>query len=218
MKSRRRLSMILLMAASVFLFILASCGIPTYIVPTVNAQNTGSSSKSTTFNVSYKGDGVGDYGKVGLLLVYFLDSSESGTIDTSDKTKIINTFASKYKVSTNDGVVISVDSDSKLYDFTTYKSENGSVYAFELDGNQIEAPTYTVPMSTGGDFSSIITLDYIAENTIQMTVDGTVQETYLTIDKADKSIHVFAAISVQSSQYSNLFWSSLFYVGCLNTT
>ena len=217
MKSRRRISIALLIAASVFLYLLPSCGIPTFIVPTVNAQNTASSPNSTTFNVSYKGDSVGDYGKVGLILVYYLDSSETGTIDSSDKSKIQNTFTSKYKVSTYDGVIVSVDADSKLFDFTTYKGDTGSVYAFELDGNQIEAPAYTLSMSTNGDFSSSITLDYISENTIQMTVDGTVQESHLTMDKADKSIHVFAAVSVQSSQYSNLYWSSLFHVGCIST-
>ena len=218
MKSRRRISIALLIAASVFLCLLASCGIPTYIVPTINAQNTGSSANSTTFNVSYKGDGVGDYGKVGLILVYYLDSSETGTIDSSDNTNIKSKFTSKYKVSTYDGVIVSVDADSKLYDFTTYNNTTGSVYAFELDGNQIEAPSYTLSMSTGGDFSSSITLDYVADNTIQMTVDGVVQEKLLTLKNIDKSIHVFAAISVQSSQYSNLFWSSLFYVGCIKTT
>ena len=218
MKSRRRISIALLIAASVFLCLLASCGIPTYLVPTVNAQNTSSSANSTTFNVSYKGDSVGDYGKVGLILVYYLDSSETGTIDSSDKSKIQSTFTTKYKVSTYDGVIVSVDAESKLYDFTSYKGSTEGVYAFELDGNQIEAPSYTLSMSTSGDFSSSIKLDYIAENTIQITVDGTVQEAYLTLDNVDKSIHVFAAISVQSSQYSNLFWSSLFYVGCIKTT
>ena len=218
MNSRRRISIVLLIAASVFLCILASCGIPTYIVPTVNAVNTSSSAKTTSFNVMYEGDGVGDYGKVGLILLYYLDSSESGTIDSSDNTKIRNAFASKYKLNKYDGVIVSVDAESKLYDFTTYQGDTGNVYAFELDGIPVDAPSYTLSMNTTGDFTTSITLDYIAENTIQMSVDGAVQETNLTLKTSDKSIHVFAAVSVQSSQYSNLFWSDLYYVGCITTT
>ena len=221
MKSRRRISIALLIAASVFLCLLASCGIPTYLVPTVNAQNTSSSANSTTFNVSYKGDSVGDYGKVGLLLVYYLDSGEK--IDTNDSSKIRSTFTSKFKVSTNDGIVVSVDTDSKLYDFTNVKGETGNVYAFEVNGRRVEAPVYTLEMSTDGDFSSTIKLDFISENEISMTVDGEIQSISLSLSDASpvtvgsNYIQVFAAISVQSSQYSNLYWSSLYHVGCIST-
>ena len=86
MTNRRRKSVILLMATSVFLCLLASCGIPTYLVPSkAEAVNVSSSGNSTTFNVIYNGDSVGEYGKVGLLLVYYLDSGEK--IDSNETTE-----------------------------------------------------------------------------------------------------------------------------------
>lgn len=222
MTNRRRKSVILLMATSVFLCLLASCGIPTYLVPSkAEAVNVSSSGNSTTFNVIYNGDSVGEYGKVGLLLVYYLDSGEK--IDSNDSSKIKNTFTSKYKVSTYDGIVVSVDTDSKLYDFTNVKGETGNVYAFEVNGKRVEAPVYTSGMSTDGNFSSTVKLDFISENEICMTVDGEIQSINLSLSDASsvtvgsEYIQIFAAISVQSSQYSNLYWSSLYHVGCIST-
>ena len=224
MKSRRRISIVLLIAASVSLCLLASCGIPTYIVPTVSFTSGSTSSASTTFTVTYKGDAVGDYGKVGLILLYYPDK---GPVDSSDKSKIINKFASNYKVSNYDGVVIDVRKNEPVFDFTTTstESETGYVHAFEIDGRVVESPTYTLAMSTIGDFSSSIKLEYVdvdGTGKIQVTVDGEVQTAYLTLDgdtnlSSTPYINVFAALSVQSSQYSNIFWSSLSGVGSIRT-
>lgn len=210
MKSRRRISIFMLMAASVFLFLTVSCGIPKYITPTVSiTKNSGSSG---LFNVSYKGDGVGDSGKVGLLLLYYPDY-----VDSSESSKITSKFKSTYKVSTYDGRVVEVDDDTYLYDFITTDKETGYVYAFELDGNPVVAPTYTLSMPTAGDFSSAIMLEYSSEDkTIKMTVDGVVRDTPLTMYEEADGITVFAALSVQSSQYSNLYWSDLVNIGYIS--
>ena len=224
MKSRRRISIVLLIAASVFLSLLASCGIPTYIVPTVSFTKGSTSSASTTFSVSYKGDAVGDYGKVGLIIMYYPDKA---VVDSSDSSKIVSKFASSYKVSTYDGVVIDVKKNEPVFDITTTQTESGtgSVYAFELDGRAVESPTYTLSMSTTGDFSSSIKLEFVDDEgvgKIRMTVDGEEQGTYLTIDddinlSMTSYLNIYAAISVQSSQYSNIFWSSLSSIGTIKT-
>ena len=212
MKSRRRTSIILLMAASVFLCLVMSCGIPTYLVPTVTF--TKNSSNPSQFLVSYKGDGVGDSGKVGLLLLYYLDTAQ---VDTSDDSKIRNKFTSTYKVTTYDGVVVSPEDDQPLYDFSNSSGETCYVYAFELDNVPVVAPEYTLPMSTVGDFTAVINFEIIDED-IRMYVDGVMQEIPISIHENihlmdTKYINVYAALSVQSSRYSNLFWSNLSNVG-----
>ena len=224
MKSRRRISIALLIAASVFLCLLASCGIPTYIVPTVTFTKGSTTSASTTFTVAYKGDPVGDYGKVGLIIMYYPDKA---VVDSSDSTKIVNKFASNYKVSTYDGVVVDVKENEPVFDIATTQTESGtgSVYAFELDDRAVESPTYTLSMSTTGDFSSSIKLEFVDDEgvgKIKMTVDGVEQSPSLTIDddinlSMTSYLNIYAALSVQSSQYSNIFWSSLSNVGTIKT-
>ena len=112
MKSRRRISISLLIAASVFLCLLASCGIPTYIVPNVNFT-PGTTSSSTTFSVSYIGDGVGDYGKVGLIILYYPDKADK--VDSQDNTNIVTRFSSNYKGSTYNGSVIEAKSGEPVF-------------------------------------------------------------------------------------------------------
>lgn len=220
MKSRRRISIILLITASVFLCLIVSCGIPTYIVPTVNFTKGSTTESSTTFSVSYNGDAVGDYGKVGLIILYYPDKA---VVDSSDSTKIISKFSSKYKVSTYDGIVIDVKANEPVFDIITANTETGAgyVYAFGLEGKAVESPTYTHAMSTAGDFNSSISLTY-ADGVIQISVDGAEESTYLTIDddinlSTTPCLNIYAAISVQSSQYSNIFWSSLSSVGTIRT-
>ena len=222
MKSRRRISIALLIAASVFLCLLASCGIPTPINAKVSFTKDSSTTNSySSFSVTYTGDAVGTYGKVGLLILYFPDT---GVVDSSDSTKITSKFSSNYKVS--NGLVVDVINDKPVFDITTTHTDSGIgyVYAFELDGTAVEHPTYTYGLSTSGDFTSSIKLEYVEiENIgkIKMTVDGVEQATYLTIDddinvSVTKYLNIYAAVSVQSSQYSNLFWSDLKSVGTIH--
>ena len=224
MKSRRRISIALLIAASVFLCLLESCGIPTYIVPTVTFTKGTTSSSSTTFTVAYKGDAVGDYGIVGLIIMYYPDKA---VVDSSDSSKIVSKFSSNYKGSTYDGVVIDVRDNEPVFDITTTQTESGTgyVYAFELNDRAVESPAYTLAMSTAGDFSSSIKLEFVDDEgvgKIKMSVDGEEQSTYLTIDddinlSMSSYLNIYAALSVQSSQYSNIFWSSLSSVGAIKT-
>ncbi|MBR4426367.1 MAG: hypothetical protein IKS77_01580, partial [Spirochaetales bacterium] len=161
---------------------------------------------------------------VGLIILYYPDKA---VVDSSDSSKIISKFTSNYKVSTYDGVVIDVRENEPLFEITTTQTESGtgSVYAFELDDRAVESPTYTLSMSTTGDFSSSITLEFIDDEgvgKIKMTVDGEEQSTYLTIDddinlSMTSYLNIYAALSVQSSQYSNIFWSSLSSVGTIKT-
>ena len=210
MKSRRRTSIIILVAASVFLCLISSCGIPTYLVPTVTF--TKNSTDPSSFTVSYKGDGVGDTGKVGLLLLYYI-----GDVTSSEDNKITSKFSSTYKVSTYDGIVVSPEHDTPLYTITATGGETGNVYAFELDNVPVVAPVYTHPMSTEGDFTNVIRFEIIDED-IWMFIDGVKQDVPLSINheivlSSSDCIRIYAAISVQSSQYSNLYWSSLSNVG-----
>ena len=198
--------MILLMAASVFLFILVSCGIPTYIVPTVSFTKGTTTNPSMAFSINYKGDSVGEYGKVGLILLYYPDTA---VIDSSDSSKIVSKFSSDYKVSTYDGVVMDVKEDEPVFEITTSNTETGSgkIYAFELEGKAVESPTYTFALDTEGDFNSVIKLEIILiEGTymIQMTVDGEVQPTYLTLN--DDTAMVRCDDDIQLSQHK--LWSA----------
>ena len=223
MNSRRRISISLLITASVFLCLLVSCGIPTYIVPTVSfTADSSTPSASTTFRVSYKGDAVGDYGKVGLIILYY---PNKGAIDKSDNNKIVTKFTSSYKVSTYDGVVIDVNDNEPLFTISPTQEDPdlGSVYAFEIDDRPVVSPTYTLAMSTTGDFTSDILLEYVEDEgvgKIRVSVDDEVQAGYLTIDNdvnlsTTQYLNIYAAISVQSSQYSNIFWSTLSNVGTI---
>lgn len=222
MKSRRRTSIIILVAASVFLCLISSCGIPTYLVPKITPTKGTTDYPYTAFSIKYSGDNVGEYGKVGLILLYYPDT---GVVDSSDNSKIVNKFSSNYKVSTNDGIVIDVYEDKPLFEIPTSKTESGTgkVYPFELEGKAVESPTYTIALDTAGDFNSVIKLEYVLiDDTykIQMTVDGEVQPTYLTLNddinlSTTPYLNIYAAVSVQSSQYSNIFWSSLWNVGTI---
>ena len=214
--------MLLLMAASVFLFFLVSCGIPSYIVPTVTFTKGSTTYPATTFNISYKGDGVGEYGKVGLILLYYPDT---GVVDSDDSAKIVNKFSSNYRVSTYDGIVIDVDQDEPLFEINTSKTDTGTgkVYAFELEGKAVESPAYTFALNREGDFNSVIELEYTQVDdtyVVRMIVDDELPPVYLTLDSdinlsTTPYLNIFAAISVQSSQYSNIFWSSLSNVGTI---
>lgn len=225
MKSRRRISISLLITASVFLFLLVSCGIPTPINGKASfTKDSATENPYSTFSVTYTGDAVGTYGKVGLIILYY---PYSAVVDSSDSSKIVSKFASNYKVSTYDGVVIDVKDNEPVFEITTTNTESGSasVYAFELEGIAVESPTYTIALSTTGDFSSTIKLEYVdveGVGKIIMTVDGEEQSTYLTIDddinpSITHYLNIYAALSVQSSQYSTIFWSSLNNVGTIRT-
>lgn len=218
MKSRRRTSIIILVAASVFLCLISSCGIPTPLVPTVSFTKGSTSLSSLTFSVSYKGDGVGNSGKVGLIILYYPDKA---VVDSSDNSKIINKFSSNYKVSNYDGIVINIQESKPVYDITTTNTESGQgfIYAFELDGSPVGSPTYTHSMSTTGDFNSSVTISYDS-GVFVFSVNGAEESTNLTIDDDinlanTPYLNIYAAISVQSSQYSNIFWSSLSHVGTI---
>ena len=76
-------------------------------------------------------------------------------------------------------------------------------------------------MSTTGDFTSSVTISY-EDGVFELSVDGAEESISLNIDDdidltITSYLHIYAAISVQSSQYSNIFWSSLSHVGTIST-
>ncbi len=220
------------MVASVFLtllVLLASCGVPTYIVPTVKFTQGSSADQTTSFTVSYSSDssGSGCVDKIGLLLVYYHDDSSNAN---SEKSRIPSNFKSTYITSTYDGRVVYLsDIDDPVVSYTNNDVEYNA-YAFTLNGFVVEAPYYTY-LSTAGLDNTADGLDNTADVTlnIELTYDNDEKSVKLQDDSTlfylgfdsnfnpseNEYIRVFAAISVQSDNYSNLFWSPLTYVGAM---
>lgn len=225
MKTRRHSSITLLMVASVFLTLLAlltSCGVPTYIVPTVKFTQVSSADQTTSFTVSYSSDSsvAGSVDKIGLLLVYYLDDSSNAN---SEKSRIPSNFKSTYITATNDGRVVYLsDIDDPVVNYT-YNNVEYNAYAFTLNGSVVEAPYYTYLSTAGLDNTADVTLNIELtydndEKSVKLQDDSTLF--YLGFDSnfdpsENEYIRVFAAISVQSDNFSNLFWSPLTYVGAM---
>lgn len=224
MKTRRHSSIFTLMVASVFLTLLAllsSCGVPTYIVPTVEFTRISSEDQTTEFKVSYSSDSSvsGSVDKIGLLLVYYLDNSSGAN---SEKSRIPSNFKSTYVTSTNDGRVVYIsDIDDPVVSYT-YNSADYNAYAFSVDGSAVAAPYYTyLPFGGLDNTQSVnLTLKLTYDNSLKTVAleDSDSNSTTLGFDSSfnpssKQYIRVFAAVSVQSENYSNIFWSDLKYVG-----
>lgn len=197
----------MLLAASVFLCLLASCGIPTYLVPDTcqfSAIKTGS--ETLSFELTYKSADLGADGRVGLLLLYSVDTTtpqRNKDVVSAFKSSYIPTQYNGTVVNVNEGVpVVSVEEDTIKY------------YALTLDSNLVSAPEYTCALDNDGSFSNKFELDYNSEtNTITILQDGTDVGTLgfdsALVPSADQYITLYGAVSVQSPNYSNLYWSDL---------
>ena len=209
MKNRRLTSMLILTVASVFLFFCMSCGIPTYIVPTISFSSITAGNNTDSFNVSYTcDDQLGDSGRVGLVLLYLVD----GTTPVSNSTLISN-FKSKFVPTEYNGVDITVTEEEPVL-----SASDISLYAFRRNDSLIADPEYTLELPNDGNFSRLIQLDYVDGN-IEMSVEG-MQVAVLTLDQATSAgvgqyIGIYAAVSVKSISYTNHFWSDLKFVGSI---
>lgn len=211
MKNRRLTSILFLTAASVFLFFCLSCGIPTYIVPKVSFTGIPSTAQENfdDFVVNYScEDQLGDSGKVGLVLLYDVESTEP-----KSNSSLISKFKSTFVPTEYNGVNIDVTEGEPVL-----TASDISLYAFAHEGTVIADPEYTLELPNDGNFSRSILLDYVDGN-IVMSVDGT-EIAVLTLDPARTAsirqyIGIYAAVSVKSILYTNHFWSDLKFVGAI---
>lgn len=227
MKSRRHLS-ILLLVASVFLFLVSSCGIPTYIVPTTSSINSGTyveADNTLSFSVKYAAD-TEDFSAdhVGLLLLYYLDSVGA---DTNNSSNIKSKFSSQYKKSKYDGDFVTIKDNTPIFDYTVSDTQY-KVYAFEIDGKAVSNPSYTLEIIENPAAYSI-SLEYNKdEKSVYLTCPQLPGLEYkldfykdFVFPYNDQGINknyilIYGALSVQSSNYSNIYWSDLQYCGYIH--
>ena len=207
MRSRRHTSKIILAVASVFLFFLVSCGIPTYIVPKVSFSNVKSGDNAESFTVAYNcSDSLGDSGRVGLLLLYHIEQ----TTPTS-RSAITSKFKSQFVPSEYNGANVDVTEGEPVLN-----ANDINVYAFMKNGSVITDPDYTTLLSNSDDFSRDVALAY-QDGTISLSIGGMPIST-LSLDPAtevgdSQYIGIYAAVSVKSNSYTNHYWSDLKFVG-----
>jgi len=207
MRSRRHTSKIILAVASVFLFFLVSCGIPTYIVPKVSFSNVKSGDNAESFTVAYNcSDSLGDSGRVGLLLLYHIEQ----TTPTS-RSAITSKFKSQFVPSEYNGANVDVTEGEPVLN-----ANDINVYAFRINGSVITDPDYTTLLSNSDDFSRDVALAY-QDGAISLSIGGMPIST-LSLDPAtevgdSQYIGIYAAVSVKSNSYTNHYWSDLKFVG-----
>ena len=207
MRSRRHTSKIILAVASVFLFLLVSCGIPTYIVPKISFSNVKSGNNAESFTVAYNcSDSLGDSGRVGLLLLYHIEQ----TTPTS-RSAITSKFKSQFVPSEYNGANVDVTEGEPVLN-----ANDINVYAFRKNGSVITDPDYTTLLSNSDDFSRDVALAY-QDGTISLSIGGIPIST-LSLDPAtevgdSQYIGIYAAVSVKSNSYTNHYWSDLKFVG-----
>ena len=214
MKSRRHLTMLLLLVASVFLC-LVSCGVPTYLIPdTTKITKISNDKTELKFRLQYSSPSD-DPSKdsVGLLLLYYLGDSTN-----SASSSINNKFLSAYRPSKYDGYTINLSDNTTVLSYT-YSEIKYDIYALEMDGVHVNAPyydmfiddnpaTYTITLSYD-DTRREITLTCDEDETLDRTF--TLYENFPALDT--NTLHIYGAMSVQSSNYSNIYWSDLQYAG-----
>lgn len=217
MKDRRHLTMLILLVASVFLCLVA-CGIPTYIKPTVTIKpDEKYEDNQDFFTIDYTSEDLGADGKVGLLLLYRIES-----LTPAEERDLISEFKRKYMNSEYDGNPIRA-TDNEPVVTKTISSEEVSLYAlFNDESRSIGAPDYSYALDSSGHFNSEFRLVYNKDKkTITLLEDNVESETlYLntTSNPGNNYIGLYAAVSVQSPNYSNYFWSKLFFVGYIKVT
>ena len=205
MRSRRHTSKLILAAASVFLLLIVSCGIPTYIVPKVTFSSVSSGNNSDSFTVAYNSsDPLGDSGRVGLLLLYHIEETTPPS-----RSAITSKFKSQFVPSEYNGANVDVTEGTPVL-----TASDINVYAFKKNGSVISDPDYTILLPNSDDFSRDVKLDYL-DGSILLSVGG-IHVATLTLDPAtavNNYIGIYAAVSVKSNSYTNHYWSDLKFVG-----
>ena len=235
MSNRHRLSTLKSSkTVSVFLFILCacvlvliSCGIPTYWQPknsTVLTKGSSTSNSEVDFTVDvqfYSGDDGTNAPKLGLVLLYVCSES---TYSSTFESELVKTFNSEYRGTIPNGLSsLSCDLNTPLWTFTSNDTEY-SVYAFTTTtGEAISAPGYNRALAftsdTSCNFNLKLNSDASAISGVDLVVDGITEGTLdfglkdLTSLQNSNYIQVYAALSAQGENYSNIYWSNLNYVG-----
>lgn len=214
MKSRRHLSILVLLVASVFLCLVA-CGVPTYLIPDISKVSRISNDKTTLkFSVQYSSQSeYPSKDSVGLLLLYYLGDSTNSAISS-----INNKFLSAYRPSKYDGYSINLSDDTAVLSYT-YSDISYEIYAMEIDGSHVNAPFYNMSIGNNPAFYTIELSydDSVREISLSCAEDPgldrvfTLYEDFPPLDV--NTLHVYGAISVQSTNYSNIYWSDLQYAG-----
>ena len=205
MRSRRHTSKFILAVASVFLLLIVSCGIPTYIVPKVTFSSVSSGDNTDSFTVAYNSsDPLGDSGRVGLLLLYHIEETTPPS-----RSAITSKFKSQFVPSEYNGANVDVTEGTPVL-----TASDINVYAFKKNGSVISDPDYTILLPNSDDFSRDVKLDYL-DGSILLSVGG-IHVATLTLDPAtavNNYIGIYAAVSVKSNSYTNHYWSDLKFVG-----
>lgn len=218
MKNRRLTSLMILTVASVFLFFFLSCGIPTYIVPAVNVSGVSSGDNQESFRLSYTcEDVVGNEGRIGLLLLYYVDN----TAPSSNST-IVTKFKNTFVPTSYNGVNVDVEQNTPVMTVTSSSSET-NIYAFTVNGSLISDPMYTFALPVTGDFTRKVGLQYNENGIIELFMDDSDTGLMLGLDPSTQVnegnyIAVYAAVSVKSTSFTNHYWSDLKFVGYIRVT
>ncbi|MBR4427068.1 MAG: hypothetical protein IKS77_05150, partial [Spirochaetales bacterium] len=217
MKNRRHSAILALLLTSVFLCLITACGVPTYIIPTVNVSNISKSYHddgddeeivTDSFQLSYSSESLGTDGRVGLLLLYSRENLEPNKQNT-----LISKFKNSYSPTQYDGVPISASDNEAVVTATEYE-----LYPlYSSSARFISAPDYSHAMDNSGAFSYLIKLKYDKRDSSLHLKIGDSGEDVLyfasSFPPTSNYIGLYAAVSVQSPNYSNIYWSSLFFVG-----
>ena len=212
MKNRRHSAILALLLTSVFLCLITACGVPTYIIPTVNVSNISSGDLTDSFTLSYSSESLGTDGRVGLLLLYSIE-------DTTPvkQSALISKFKSSYSPTQYDGVPISVSDNESVVSATIASSDYNLYALYDSTSRAVSAPDYSHAMDNSGAFSYLIKLKYDKRDSSLHLKIGDSGEDVLyfasSFPPTSNYIGLYAAVSVQSPNYSNIYWSSLFFVG-----
>lgn len=218
MKSRRHPFIAVIAMASVFLCLLASCGIPTYLTE-VSATIT--ASNDSTFALYYDSESVSaDSDKVGLLLLYYIGDSTN-----SAKSSVNTQFKNKFRPTQYDGSTVNAEANTPVLTYNSSNNTTYEFYAFETGSGVVEAPLYTYQIQDNPAYLSVEltydethkTIDMVVKNSLLVVI---AEQTLILHDDFQPSldnnyIHIYGAVSVQGKNYSNIYWSDLQYCGSL---
>lgn len=222
MKSRRLSSVIfILIVASVFL---CSCGIPTYLVPNTSILKLSGSGSDIRFNLKYQSEnsGYSNADNIGLVLFYYV---ESDSLFETQTNYVKSWYSKNIRITERDGVVISpVFGEPICANIKGTNELEFDLYVFDDQHLSAQAPYYNNQIrDITGPVNQEYQISYIGDNRLSVAVYENsiqVQSFVLYMDNdiqlhTNDSICIYGAISVQSDNYSNLYWSDLYSLGSI---
>ena len=135
---------------------------------------------------------------------------------------LISKFKNSYSPTQYDGVPISA-SDNEAVVTATVSSTDYKLYPlYPSSTRSISAPDYSHAMDTSGAFTNEVRIEYDSVNTVaRLYIDGIDKGNLYfasSVPPTSNYIGLYAAVSVQSPSYSNIYWSSLFFVGYIKVS